>query len=185
MKHALYIVLLAAVSSCGSYSEILVSRDYEGDQIIVQRHSTSCCGLTGLRFIYKEGKTRETVIYYSWFDIPYAEKEVRTMKKGHVIESQKYQLVFDTAVYRAPLIREIGFGDTTKYDINDALLSTQRVKPVITLDRIDSILLFHAPPLLTNIDKTECRIWLLGKASGYIKATRHFSYNHNGSKAIK
>jgi hypothetical protein len=171
-------------SSCTTYRNLLIFEDYSGDRIRVQSHADPCCGWAGLRFIYNEGNKTEHVIYYYWFDTPYAEKEVRTLDHKKVIHSEKFQLVFDTARYREPLIEEtIRYGDTTRYDINDQLLSTKWVKPVIPLNHIDSILLFHAPHLLTNVDRS--KIWLLDKAAGYVKGGRQFSYNHNGSKKIK
>src|SRR6266516_6869865 len=101
---------------------MIVSEDYKGDRIRVQRHADPCCGWVGLRFIYNEGNKTEHVIYFYWFDIPYAEKEIRTLDGKKVIHSEKYQLVFDKSSYREPLFAEVGFGDTTKYDINDQLL---------------------------------------------------------------
>jgi hypothetical protein len=172
-------------SGCVSYPTLLTSEDYDGDKILVQRHADPCCGWAGLRFVYKEGKKREHIIYYYWFDVPYVEKEVRTLDHKKVILSEKYQLVFDTSKYREPLLRQRGFGDTTTYDINDELLSTKNIKPTILLNHIDSILLFHAAYLLTNVDYNQRRIWLLEKAAGYVQGQRRFSYSSNGTKAIK
>lgn len=172
-------------SGCVSYPTLLTSGDYDGNEILVQRHADPCCGWAGLRFVYKEGKQKEHVIYYYWFDVPYAEKEVRILDHKKVIHSDTFQLVFDTCRYREPLLRERGFGDTSKFDINDKLLSTKNTKPAIPLNHIDSILLFHAPHLLTNIDYNQRRVWLLEKAVGYIQGKRKFSYNYNGMKAIK
>jgi len=176
---------MATLCGCASYPTLLSSEDYRGDKILVQRHADPCCGWTGLRFVYKEGSTKEHIIYYFWFDVPYVEKEVRVLNGKKVVQSEKYQLVFDTTRYREPLIRQRGLGDITTYDINEGLLSTKNYKPTIPLNRIDSILLFHSTHLLTSVNYNEKRLWLLEKAAGYIKGQRSFSYNTNGTKAIK
>ena len=184
-KHTILFFSLITISGCTTYTDLLVSKDYEGDKIRVQRHADPCCGWAGLRFIYLEGKTKEHIIYFSWLEVPYAEKEVRTLSGKNVVSSEKYQLVFDTASFTEPLLMERGFGDTTKYDINELLLSTNRVKQIIPLNHIDSTLLFYAAHVLTNVNDKDKKMWLLDKAAGYIKGKRQFSYNSNGSKKIK
>lgn len=184
-KQTILFCSLIIISGCTSYSDLLVSKGYEGDKIRIQRHVDPCCGWAGLRFIYIENKTKEHIIYFSWFDVPYAEKEVRTLSGKNVVSSEKYQLVFDTSSYSQPIIREVGFGDTTMYDLNDKLLSTRRIKPTIPLNRIDTILLFYSAHALTNVNDKDKRMWLLDKAAGYIIGKRQFSYNSNGAKKIR
>jgi hypothetical protein len=184
-SYLLSVLFITLCNGCVSYPTLLTSTDYDGNKILVQRHADPCCAWAGLRFVYKEGKQKEHVIYYYWFDVPYVQKEVRTLDHNKVIRSDTFQLVFDTSKYRESLFVERGFGDTSKYDINDGLLATKNTKPTISLNHIDSILLFHAPHLLTNVDYNQRRIWLLEKAAGYIQGKRKFSYNYNWMKAIK
>lgn len=178
-------IYCVTLSACVSYPTLLTSKDYRGDKIFVQRHADPCCGWAGLRFVYKEGKNKEHIIYFNWQDVPFCEKEVRVLDGKKVIQSEKFQLVFDTNRYTEPTFRQPGFGDTTTYDINDVLLSTKYVKPTIKLNRIDSILLFHSTHLLTSVDRKERPMWLLEKAAGYIKGERDSPRYSNGKKAIK
>ena len=178
------IIVILTFTGCISYTTIISSKDYKGDKILVQRFADPCCGWAGLRFVYKEGKKREYVIFYYWFDVPYVEKEVRDLDGKHVIHSVRYQLIFDTSRYRERYMMR-GFASSDSFDINDELLSTKFIKPTIPLNPIDSILLFHAPHLLTSVNFNEKHIWLLSRAAGYVQAERRNRYQQNGNKAIK